>query len=89
MFLRSCSRFPPSSAPRIVFPVTFPPGCAGRHEYIYLEPDQLGRVFVQPLLPPFRQPMLNGDVSALRVAEVAECLPEWLPAGGVTEKAYP
>jgi len=24
-------------------------GCAGRHEYIYLEPDQLGRVFVRPL----------------------------------------
>jgi hypothetical protein len=64
-------------------------GRTGCHDDIYLQPDELGRVFAQQLLPPFRRPMLDGDVLPFHIAEVAECLPEWLPDGVDIEQTYP
>ena len=58
-------------------------GSAGRggascHNHVHLEPDQLGRQVGEPLVLPLRIAVLNDEVLALDIAEVAQTLPEGL-----------
>jgi hypothetical protein len=49
---------------------------APRHDDVHLEPNQLGRQVGEPLVPPLRIPVLNDEVLALDVVELAQTLPE-------------
>src|SRR5262249_22989404 len=56
-------------------------GSAHSHNHIHLEPDQLGREVGEPLLTPLRRAVLNDEVLALDIPEVAQFLPEGLQVG--------
>src|SRR5712691_2628277 len=68
---------------------------ADRKQTLHLEPDQLGRQVGEPLFPPLRIAVLNDEVLALDIAEVAQPLPEgfqtWigLPGRARTEPTDP
>jgi hypothetical protein len=46
------------------------------HNYVDLEPDQLGRQVAGPLETPLRIAVLDDEVLALHVAEVTQTFPE-------------
>ena len=61
------------------------------HNHVHLELGQLGRQVAEPFLAPLRITVLNDDVLALDVAELAQPLPErykrWIGSSGRTTNA--
>jgi hypothetical protein len=59
-----------------------------RHEDVHVQPDQLGDERGEALGLALRRSVLNGNVVALDVAQVAQPLPEGLDLGGLRSRVH-
>jgi len=61
-------------------------GGAGGHHHVEVQGDQFGNQRGKPLVFSFGPSVLDRDIAALLIAEVAQALPKWLYEVGLESR---